>query len=68
MICKIDNLVDRKSYSVTEISDFIGCSRQYYYNILTGKQVPNIIVADLICKYFLLKLGLHVNIYDLFEF
>lgn len=68
MVCKIDYLVDRKNYNITEICDFIGCSRQYYYNILSGKQVPNVIVADLICKYFLLKLGLSCNIYDLFEF
>ena len=69
MECIIDLLYGRKSYSITELCDFVGISRTAYYNIISGKQIPTIVVADLICKYFRLKFNvIDLTIYDLWRF
>lgn len=38
--------IDAKVITVTELAAIAGCSRQYIYNVLQGKQCPSVAMAE----------------------
>lgn len=51
-MCTIDGYFPRETYSITDLCEYVGISRQAYYAILKGDSIPRLDVALRIVDYF----------------
>lgn len=64
-VCLIEELVPSSHYSITELCEYVGITRQAYYNILSMASLPRVDVAIKISDYFISKGFRHCLVNDL---
>ena len=50
--CKIDDIIPRELYNVSDLCNFVGISRTYYYKLLKNESIPSVLVAYKIVCFF----------------
>jgi DNA-binding phage protein len=42
----LQSAIETKAVTITQLAADTGCSRQHIYNVLQGKQIPSLIMAE----------------------
>ena len=46
LVTLLNAAVETKAVTITQLATDTACSRQYIYNILQGKQIPSLVMAE----------------------